>query len=256
MSLPIACIKIGGRVAADEKVLDVFINELKKLENEYGFVLIHGGGAEVSRVSKIFEIEPVFADGVRVTRPEEMDVVDMVLAGKVNKQLVRRLHAGRVRAVGLSGVDGAMVIGEAVGPETRTGRPTHIAPELVSALVAERYVPVISPVSMDETGGALNINADEVTLAIASALAAGWLIFISDIPGILKNESVITEITPEESEKEIHAGVITGGMIPKVRACAGALKDGVTRVVIGGYQRSGDLRSLLAGNIGTTIRRN
>lgn len=255
MSRPVACIKIGGRVAADDRVLDLFIEELKRLRNDYSFVLIHGGGAEVSRVSKVFQIEPVFADGVRVTRPEEMDLVDMVLAGKVNKQLVRRLHAGGVGAVGLSGVDGATVIGEAVGPDTRTGRPTRIATELLSALLAEGYVPVISPVSMDEAGEALNINADEVTLAIASALAAGWLVFISDIPGILKNESVITGITPEETEQEITAGVISGGMIPKVRACAGALRDGVTRVVIGGYQQDGDLQSLLTGNSGTTMRR-
>lgn len=256
MKQPVACIKIGGRVAADEKVLDFFIAELKSMQSAYNFVLIHGGGAEISRISKIFNIVPVFSNGVRVTRPEEMDLVDMVLAGKVNKQLVRRFYAGGVNAVGLSGVDGATIIGEAVGPDTRTGKPTRIATELVSNLLSGGLVPVISPVSMDESGAALNINADEVALAVATALPAGWLVFLSDIPGILKNDEVLTGISTAETEKEIAAGVITGGMIPKVRASAGALKDGVHYVVIGGYERFGDLESLLRGESGTTIRRN
>ena len=255
MNLPVACIKIGGRVAADDKILDLFIEELKRMRDEYNFVLIHGGGAEISRISGIFNIVPVFSNGVRVTRQEEMDLVDMVLAGKVNKQLVRRLYAGGVSAVGLSGVDGATVIGEAAGPETRTGKPKHIDPTLVSNLLSGGLVPVIAPVSMDENGSGLNINADEVALAVATALAAGWLVFLSDIPGILKNDEVIAGISPAESEEEIAAGVITGGMIPKVRASAGALDDGVGFVVIGGYERTGDLRSLLEGKSGTTLRR-
>ena len=104
----------------------------------------------------------------------------------------------------------------------------------------------------------MNINADEVALALAGALQAGWLVFISDIPGILKNGQVITGIDPPETEKEIDAGVITGGMIPKVRASAGALETGVERVVIGGYAKPGDLQALLNGGSGTTIlkRRN
>lgn len=253
MSLPIVCVKLGGRVAADEKVLDDFIKELKSLLGRYAFVLIHGGGAEVSRISRIFEIEPVFLDGVRVTRPEEMDLVDMVLGGKINKQLVRRLFANGVSAVGLSGVDGATVIGEAVGPDTRTGKPKRIAPALIFNLSAQGFVPVISPVSMDEAGESLNINGDEVALALAGALPAGWLVFISDIPGILKNGRVITGIDPLETEREIDAGVITGGMIPKVRASIAALDNGVERVVIGGYEKSGDLQTLLDGGSGTTI---
>jgi acetylglutamate kinase len=253
MSLPIVCIKLGGRVAADEKVLDDFIKELKSLQSGYDFVLIHGGGAEVSRVSRIFEIEPVFVDGVRTTRSEEMDLVDMVLGGKVNKQLVRRLFANGVNAAGLSGVDGATVIGEAVGPETRTGKLKRIDTAFILNVLAQGLVPVISPVSMDETGGPLNINADEVALAIAGALPAGWLVFISDIPGILKNGRVITGIDPHETEKEIEAGVITGGMIPKVHASIAALENGVERVVIGGYEKPGDLQPLLSGGSGTTI---
>jgi len=253
VSLPIACIKLGGRVAADEAVLDAFIKELKDLRNGYDFVLVHGGGAEVSRVSRIFEIEPVFSDGVRVTRSEEMDLVDMVLGGKVNKQLVRQLYANGVKAVGMSGVDGATVIGKAVGSNTRTGEPTNINPELVLSLVDQGLVPVVSPVSMDKDGGPLNINADEVALALAGALPAGWLIYISDIPGILKEEKVITEIDLQGIEREIDSKVITGGMIPKVRASARALEGGVERVVIGGYEKTGNLQMLLNGGSGTTI---
>ena len=256
MSSSIVCVKLGGRVAADEKVLDIFIGELKNLRDEYNFALIHGGGSEITRVSKIFNIEPVFANGVRVTRPEEMELVDMVLAGKVNKQLVRRFYAKGVHAVGLSGVDGATVIGKAVGPDTRTGKPVRITPKLVSGILTEGLVPILSPVSMDESGSSLNINADEVTLAVAGALNARWLVFIADIPGILKNGTVIAKITPAEAEKEIEDGVITDGMIPKVRASAGALEDGVKYVVIGGYEQLGDLQSLLDGTSGTTIEAN
>ncbi len=253
MNLPIVCVKLGGRVAADEKALDTFIIELKSLLGGFDFVLIHGGGAELSRISRIFDIEPVFVDGVRVTRSEEMDLVDMVLGGKVNKQLVRSLFAKGVQAAGLSGVDGATVVGEAVGPGTRTGKPKRISPKLVLSLLEADFLPVISPVSMDDEGGSLNINADEVALALAGALTAGWLIFISDIPGILKDGQVIARINRREIDKEIEAGVITGGMIPKVRASTGALESGVERVVIGGYEKTGDLQTLLDGGSGTTI---
>ena len=255
MSLPVACIKLGGRVAADESVLDTFIKELKGLQGKYDFVLIHGGGAEVSRISRVFEIEPIFHDGVRVTRSEEMDVVDMVLGGKVNKQLVRRLHANGVSSAGISGVDGATVVGEAVGPDTRTGKPKHISPGLVLNLLTQGLVPVVSPVSMDAAGDPLNINADEVVLALAGALEARWLIFISDIPGILKDDDVIPEIDLKGIETEIEGGVITGGMIPKVRASTRALDEGVERVVIGGYEQTGNLKMLLDGGSGTRIYR-
>ena len=109
---------------------------------------------------------------------------------------------------------------------------------------------------MDEGGTSLNINADEVALALSAAMSAGWLIFIADVPGILKKGDPIPKITPEEAETEIEAGVITDGMIPKVRACAAALADGVERVVIGGYEKPGDLQALLSGGGGTTIYRN
>jgi acetylglutamate kinase len=184
-----------------------------------------------------------------------MDVVDMVLGGKVNKQLTRRLFAHGVEAAGISGVDGGTVIGEAIGPNTRTGKPKEIRTGLVSALISRKLIPVVSPVSMDSDGNSLNINADEVALALSAAMKAGWLIFIADVPGILKAGEPIAAITPEEAEAEISGGVITDGMIPKVRACAGALHDGVERVVIGGYEKIGDLQKLLSGDGGTTIYR-
>lgn len=253
MSTPTVCIKIGGRVAADNDALSLFAVELVELRHRYRFVLIHGGGVEVSRISRRFHVEPVFMDGVRMTSPEEMDIVDMVLAGKVNKQLVRYLFGMGIPAVGLSGADGGLLIGEPVKAGTRTGKPKSVDPTVIQALMREGYMPVLSPVAMDAGGLGLNINADDAALAIAVALSAPLLIFISDIPGILKSDEVVPRMRPDEAEREIESGIISGGMIPKVRASAGALKKGVGGVVIGGYDEAGDLLSLIEGKCGTKI---
>ena len=255
MITPTVCIKIGGRAAADEDAFAALADDIAALDGEFLFVLIHGGGADVSRVSRMFDLEPRFEDGIRMTSEEEMEVVDMVLAGKVNKHMVRSLYRKGLRPVGISGTDGALIIGESVGGTSRTGKPAEVNPGIIQHLLAARMLPVIAPVSMDVDGGPLNINADDVALAIAAALHAEALIFISDIPGILRNGQVIADITPEGAEKEIKDGVISGGMIPKVRASAGALVGGVSRVVIGGYDKHEDLHALLSGESGTTMHR-
>ena len=255
MIAPKVCIKIGGRVAADESAFSSFAEDLASLLDEYNFVLIHGGGAEVSRVSRLLDIEPRFEDGIRMTSEEEMAVVDMVLAGKINKHLVRSLYCKKLRPVGICGADGALLIGESIDGKSRTGKPTDVDPRLVLHLLDAGMLPVISPVAMDKDGNALNINGDDVALSIAASIEAEILVFISDIPGILRDNRVITSMTPGEAEEEISTGVISGGMIPKVRASAGALGNGVSKVVIGGYDKHGDLHSLLAGTSGTTMYR-
>ena len=255
MITPTVCIKIGGRVAADETAFAAFADDVAALFGDYLFVLVHGGGADVSRVSRLLSLEPRFEDGIRMTSEEEMDVVDMVLAGKVNKHMVRSLYRKELLPVGISGTDGALVRGESMGGNSRTGKPTEVDPRLVEHLLAARMLPVIAPVAMDKDGLALNINADDVALAVAGSVRAEALVFISDIPGILREGHVITDMTPAEAEEEITSGVITGGMIPKVRASAGALHSGVSRVVIGGYDKHGDLQALLSGESGTTMHR-
>jgi acetylglutamate kinase len=246
-------IKIGGRAASDTSALSSMAAEIAELQNDYSFFLVHGGGAEVTRISEIFGLKAVFEDGIRKTTEEEMDVVDMVLAGKMNKYIVRLLAAAGIKAAGLSGCDGAVFTGEAVSEGSRTGRVTATSPEILLLLSDNGLLPVISSVSMDGKGKALNINADEAALAVAVSIPADNLVFISDIPGIMKNEKIIKMLTVGGAESEITAGVIGGGMIPKVRSSMKALKEGVGAVIVGGYSGKGDLKKLLEGKLGTRI---
>ena len=247
------CIKIGGRAASQKDALDALAGEVRRLAAERNVLIVHGGGADVTSISKVFGLEAVFVDGVRMTSPEEMDVVDMVLSGRMNKYLVRRFRTAGVNAVGLSGSDGGLFSGRPLSTTTHTGRVTDTDTRIVETLMNAGYVPVVSSTSMGADGAALNINADEVALALAVAIAAEDLVFISDIPGILKERTVIQGLSPDEVEREIEAGVIAGGMIPKVRASVDALEHGVARIVIGEYAVDGDLTAMLGGDKGTTM---
>jgi acetylglutamate kinase len=251
-----AVIKIGGRAASEKAALNAFLEEMSTLASRYHFILVHGGGAEVSKVTAKFGLNPVFKDGIRMTTPEEMDIVDMVLAGKMNKYIVRM--CGRyLPAVGLSGSDGKLFTGVplACGDDetTCTGEITEVDVSLLRLLLENGYTPVISSTSMTGDGTALNINADEAALGVAAAIPAKHLVFLSDVPGILKNGKVIRMLHRKEVEEEITSGTIAGGMIPKVRSSVQALEGGVGEIIIGQYAESGDLKDLLEGGKGSTI---
>ncbi len=251
--LPILCIKIGGKALAESSVVGALAREMAEIESKMRCILIHGGGAEVSRVSTRFGFEPRFVDGVRMTTADEMDVVDMVLAGKVNKYLVRLLNTAGVRAVGLSGNDGKLIIGERISPGSHTGRVAVCDPAVLQVLTDAGMVPVVCSTAMDGSGVGLNINADEAALAVARAIQAECMVFISDIPGVLKSETVLPKLTPLEVDNEIREGTIRGGMIPKTRSSVSALESGVGSIVIGSYTESGDLSRLISGSSGTKI---
>lgn len=252
---PIILIKTGGKVAVNGPELTSLIQEMKLLKDEFNFVLVHGGGAEVTKASKIYGFETEFINGVRMTTVPEMEIVDGVLAGRVNKRLVRNFEALDVKAVGLSGNDGKIFTGITKDStiDNRTGMVTKTDPELLQLLLKANFIPIISSVSMEITGEPLNINADEAALAISESLKVDKVIFISDIPGILKNSEILHEMTPELIEKEIEAGVISGGMIPKVNASITAIKNGVHSVVISNYLVSGDLLKLIENKKGSII---
>jgi acetylglutamate kinase len=252
--MKLVVIKIGGKITSDLANLKEMSKELKAYQDEYHFILIHGGGNEVSDLTKKFGIEPKFVNGIRMTSTAEMDFVDMVLAGKINKQLVRFFQSWGMNAVGLSGSDGKLFTGQRLNPETHTGEVKLVQKELLNLLVREGYFPVIASTAMDEAGVGLNINADEVAFALASELAAHTLLFISDIPGVLKAGEVLTSIKQNEVEREIQTGTITGGMIPKVQASVQALTKGVKQIVIGNYLAPGYLRQLINGEKGTGIK--
>lgn len=253
----VVVIKIGGRPATQDTTQRVLGNEICAMLAGVQFVIVHGGGAEVSRVSRALGFEPVFRDGIRMTTPGEMEIVDMVLAGKVNKEMVRRLTTCGVPAFGISGADGGLIVGESVGAigDNRTGTVRTVDARPLELLVGAGFTPVISSVATDGAGTGLNINADEAALDIAAAMRAERLIFFSDIPGVLKNGEVIRTLTAERAEAEIAEGTISGGMIPKVRSSVAALQKGVGAIVIGEYRNEGDLAAFVAGSSGTSIVR-
>lgn len=248
-------VKIGGKAAEQEESLAGLCAEMSSLSGEINFLLVHGGGAEVTSVSRRLGIEAVFRDGIRQTSPAEMEIVDMVLAGKVNKQLVRMLRARGLDAVGLSGSDGGILLGRSLGEETHTGEVSRIDARLLDLLLAGGFLPVISSSSMDETGKGLNINADMAAFGLASHIAASALVFLSDIPGILRDGAVLPSLSGAEARSLVEAGVISGGMIPKVTASLEALDKGVRHVIIGRYEGPGSLARLLDGAQGTRIRK-
>ncbi|RKX79765.1 MAG: acetylglutamate kinase [Spirochaetes bacterium] len=252
-------IKIGGKASSDRSSLENLLGEVSRLAERHRLILVHGGGAEVSRITELFGLKPVFRDGIRMTSPAEMEIVDMVLAGKVNKYLVRVLNR-YCNAVGLSGSDGRVFEGESLrddeNPETHTGRVTSVNISFLNLLMDAGFLPVLASTSMDSTGMPLNINADEVAFAVAMALPASVLLFLSDIPGIIRQGVTLKVVNKlDDIERYIDEKTITGGMIPKVKSSLDALNRGVDKVIIGQYSHPGDLEKLLSGQRGTIIRR-
>jgi acetylglutamate kinase len=200
-------------------------------------VLVHGGGPEINDMMTRLGKEPVFVDGLRVTDHETMDIVQMVLAGKVNKTLVNLLEMKGGRAIGLSGMDGRLL--ECGVRDPRLGfvgeiRKIHIRP--ITDLLEKEYIPVVSTVGCDREGNAYNINGDTAAAFIAGALGAERLIMMTDIAGILRDRHDPSTLIPRISLSELpeleRSGIISGGMIPKVQCCAEALSRGVRNVVI------------------------
>ena len=200
-------------------------------------VLVHGGGPEISELMSRLGKQPEFVDGLRVTDKETVDIVQMVLAGKVNKTLVNLLEMKGGKAIGLSGMDGRLI--EAEMKDERLGyvgqiTKIHIKP--VMDLLEKGYIPVVSTVGCDRQGNAYNINGDTAAAHIAGALNAERLIMMTDIAGILRDKddpsTLIPEITLQEADELYRQGVISGGMIPKVDCCVTAIHAGVKNVVI------------------------
>lgn len=198
-------------------------------------VVVHGGGPEINTWLGKLNIEPQFKDGLRVTDAKTMDVVEMVLVGRVNKEIVALINQAGGSAVGLCGKDGHLVTArprsEAAGVGF-VGDVSSVRPDLVSSLVESGYIPVISSVAADEAGQAYNINADTVAGELAAALTAEKLILLTDTPGIMKDfhdpSSLINKLDIHQARELINSGVVSGGMIPKVTCCVRSLAQGVS----------------------------
>ncbi|MBE6795603.1 MAG: acetylglutamate kinase [Ruminococcaceae bacterium] len=200
-------------------------------------VLVHGGGPEISDMLKKVGKQSEFVDGLRVTDKETAEIVQMVLAGKINKQLVNLLGEFGGNAVGISGIDGHLI--EAKVKDERlgfVGEITKVNVQPILDLIEKEYIPVVSTVGCDKEGNVYNINADTAASYIAGAMKAERLITMTDIPGILRDvndpDSIIKRVTTEEARQLFRDGVISGGMIPKVECCIEAIEKGVRRVTI------------------------
>jgi acetylglutamate kinase len=203
-------------------------------------VVVHGGGKEISAILNRLGIEARFLDGFRVTDPETMDVVEMVLAGKINKRIVSMFGKHGVKAVGLSGVDaGTLQVKKKVHPQGdlgQVGEVLRVETGLLTSLLDAGFIPVVAPIGVDEDGARYNVNADSAAGAIAGALGAEKLVLLTDVPGIMREtehgKEVISQITAGEIRELVKDGTIYGGMVPKVEACLGALASGAKHVHI------------------------
>ena len=234
----VVVVKYGGNAMINEQLRQQVMEDIVLLWLiGVKVVLVHGGGPEINDLMNKLGKKPEFVDGLRVTDRETVDIVQMVLAGKVNKTLVNLLEMKGGRAVGLSGMDGRLL--QCTIKDERLGfvgeiQKVHIQP--VTDLLDRGYIPVISTVGCDQCGNAYNINGDTAAAFIASALGAERLIMMTDIAGVLRDknnpDTLIPEITLPELPALYDSGIISGGMIPKVECCADALARGVRNVVI------------------------
>lgn len=234
----IVVVKYGGNAMINEELKQQVMEDIVLLWLVgVKVVLVHGGGPEINRLMERLGKEPVFVDGLRVTDQETMDIVQMVLSGKVNKTLVNLLEMQGGRAMGISGIDGGLIRAEAKDPRLGfVGRITGVDIRPVMDMLEKGYIPVISTLGCDEQGKAYNINGDTAAAFIAGALGAERLIMMTDIAGILKDQhdpsTLIPKLTVEQAKELYASGVISGGMIPKVDCCIEALNRGVESVII------------------------
>ena len=231
-------IKYGGNAMINESLKQQVMEDIVLLWLiGIKVVLVHGGGPEISDMMKKIGKEAVFVDGLRVTDSETMDIVQMVLAGKVNKTLVNLLEMKGGKAIGLSGMDGRMIESKVKDEKLGfVGEITKVNPQTIEDLLEKGYIPVVSTIGCDKQGTTYNINGDTAAAHIAGALKAERLIMMTDIDGILKDKddpsTLIHEITIEQASRLYAENVITSGMIPKVECCIEAIHKGVQNVVI------------------------
>ena len=234
----VVVIKYGGNAMINEQLKQQVMEDIVLLWLiGVKVVLVHGGGPEINETMQKLGKEAQFVNGLRVTDRETVDIVQMVLAGKINKTLVNLIQMKGGHAVGLSGIDGgileAKMKDEALG---YVGTVTKVRPQPINDLLEKGYIPVVSTVASDRMGNAYNINGDTAAARIAGALNAERLIMMTDIAGILKDKddpsTLIPHITVGEAKELYATGVISGGMIPKVDCCIDAIEHGVENVVI------------------------
>lgn len=264
-------IKYGGHAMVDEQLKDDFARDITLMKfTGLNPVVVHGGGPQINSVLKRMGMDSRFVKGMRLTDEATMDVVEMVLGGKVNKGIVAQINQQGGKAVGLSGKDGGLIRArklhivhqedndkppEIIDPGL-VGEVTHVNPGIINTLTKQDFIPIIAPVGAGESGETYNINADLVASSIAIALSAGRLILLTDVDGVLDaSGSLISSISAENIKQMVEEKTISGGMIPKIECALAALKNGVGKVhIINGNKRHALLLELFTDKgIGTEV---
>ncbi len=235
-------IKYGGNAMINEDLKRTVMEDITLLKYVgMNPVIVHGGGPDISAELKTHNVESEFINGLRVTDEDTIKIAQMVLVGKTNKEVVSNININGGKAVGLCGIDGRIIECEPLTEDTDgnkidvgfVGKIIKVNSGIIKSLCEDEYIPVIAPIGTDKKGQSYNINADTVASAVATAMGAEKLIYLTDVEGVKDNEgNIIFEITTENAEKLIEDGTISGGMIPKSRACMEAVAQGVNRVHI------------------------
>lgn len=256
-------VKYGGSIMQDPELKKRVAEDIVLLQY-VGLkpLVVHGGGPEIGATLEQLGIDSEFVEGLRVTDEETMDVVEMVLAGRVNKNIVNDINQAGAKAIGLSGKDGRMLLAESHPSQEeldvdlgQVGEIRSVDPEPINLLESGNFVPVVAPVGVDEDGTTYNMNADQVAGAVAQALDARKLIFLTNVDGVLSEGERVSTLTTEDVEPMIESGDVSGGMIPKVRAGRRAVESGVRKahVINGTRDHSLLLELLTREGIGTQI---
>ena len=241
-------IKFGGHAMGKADYLNAFATDIALLDQVGARpVVVHGGGPQIGDMLKKLQIESSFIDGLRVTDEATISVVEMVLAGGINKALVAAIAGAGGRAVGVSGKDGGLLTARKLMAVAKAsdsaiqqavdlgfvGEPSHVDVTVLNALMQHHLIPVVAPVGSGEDGETYNINADTAAGAIAAALSATRMLMLTDVSGVLdKNGKLISSLTISQAEALIHDGTVSGGMIPKVKTCIDAVQGGAEGAVI------------------------
>jgi acetylglutamate kinase len=266
-------IKYGGHAMGDDALAHVFARDVVLLK-QVGInpVVVHGGGPQIGKMLERLKIKSSFVDGLRVTDAATVEIVEMVLAGSINKAIVAAINAAGGTAVGLSGKDGKLVQARKltrtqVDPDSHiervldlgfVGEPEVVNPQVLSVFARSDIIPVIAPTGVGTDGETYNINADTVAGAVAAALGATRLLLLTDVVGVLdKNKKLIAQLSIEDAQRLIRDGVIIGGMIPKIETCLSAVIQGVEAAVIldGRVPHALLLEIFTAGGAGTLVHR-
>ncbi|WP_192983196.1 acetylglutamate kinase [Marinilactibacillus psychrotolerans] len=232
-------IKYGGSAMQNESLKKAVLSDAMLLAKVgINVVIVHGGGPHINHWLNKANVESSFVNGLRKTDTDTMEIAQMVLAGKINKDLTRMIHSLGGKAMGISGVDGGLVTAKLRDPENMgaVGEVTKVNTQVIEDLVGNGYIPVIACIGTDENGEICNINGDEMASGIAKALGADNLVLMSDIPGVLEDAADSTTLIKQIELKEVNSlyekNIISGGMIPKVQCCTDAIKHSVRQAVI------------------------